>query len=85
MLSVLIDRVYRALVDGVTDRTLEEQLAQRAADRWENIELPQMSTFDADKTKELFREKVMTSLRDVDEAVRFGSMPQSGRIYDALI
>lgn len=79
-----LDRVYRALVSGIADPGLEQQLVDRALDRWDNVERPQMSMFDADRTKELFRERVLSSLRDVDEAVEFGAMPNSRRVYESL-
>ena len=44
-----------------------------------------MLAFDADNTTELFRERVMTSLRDVDEPVDFSALPVAGRIYESLI
>jgi hypothetical protein len=78
-------QAYRTLVSGIGDPGLEQQLVDRALDRWDNVERPQMSTFDADKTKELFRERVLSSLRDVDEAVEFGAMPTSQRVYESLI
>jgi len=80
-----LGRAYRTLVSGIGDPGLEQQLVDRALDRWDNVERPQVSMFDADKTKELFRERVLSSLRDVDEAVEFGAMPTSQRVYESLI
>lgn len=84
LLRERIDRVYRAAADDIADKNLEDQLAERAQQRWANTESPQVATYSADKTKELFLERVMTSLRDVDEAVGFTGMPKSRRVYDAL-
>lgn len=78
-------RTYRTLVEGVADRALEDQLSDRALERWDNVEKPQMLAFNADNTTELFRETVMTSLRDVDEPVDFFALPVAGHIYKALI
>ena len=78
-------RAYRTPVEGIADPTLEDQLSGRALERWENVEKPQMSAFDADNTRELFRERVMASLRDVDEPVDFSALPRANRIYEALV
>lgn len=85
LLRQRLDRAYRTPITGIGDPGLEQQLVDRALERWENVERPQMSMFDADKTKELFRERVLASLRDVDEAVEFGAMPNSQRVYESLI
>jgi hypothetical protein len=84
-LTELIEASYRAIVEGTTDPALERDLVEAALHRWEQIERPQMESFSADRLKELFREPVMTSLRDVDEAVEFGAMPNSARVYEALM
>lgn len=84
LLQERIQRVYRSAVAGVADKGLEDQLVARAVERWVHTEARQIATYDKDKTKELFLERVMSSLRDVDESVEFGGMPQSQRIYDAL-
>ena len=78
-------RTYRTLVEGIGDQALEDQLSDRALERWDNVEKPQMVAFDADNTTELFRERVMTSLRDVDKPVDFSALPVAGRIYESLI
>ena len=78
-------RTYRTFVAGVGDAALEDQLSDRALERWENVERPQMLAFNADNTTELFRETVMTSLRDVDEPVDFSALAAAGPIYKALV
>ena len=79
-----LDRAYRASVVAAADRALEDAMVERVLRRWRHTELPQLTTFVADRTKDLFRERVMTSLRDVDEAVSFGATPRSTPIYEAL-
>ncbi len=79
-----LELAYRAWVAGVADRSLEDDLIERMIARWVQTELTQLTTFNADRTKDLFRERVMTSLRDVDEAVQFGATPQSTPIYEAM-
>ncbi|QBI19630.1 hypothetical protein ER308_08745 [Egibacter rhizosphaerae] len=80
-----LERAYRAVVATAVDRTLEDQLVERALDRWDHYERNQMVTYEQDNTKELFLERVMENLRDVDEAVGFDPWPRAGQIYEALL
>lgn len=80
-----IERAYRAVVAGAVDRTLEDQLVERALHRWDHYERNQIVTYEQDNTKELFLERVMENLRDVDEAVGFDPWPRATQIYEALL
>jgi hypothetical protein len=79
-----LERGYRSLVDGVNERSLEDELAQRVLERWERVEMQQMQGFGTDLARQLFREPVLTSFRDVDEPVDFSALPLSANAFGAL-
>lgn len=74
---------YRSAVPGVNPTALEDELQETARQRWRREERT-MTGFDKDKIQELFREKAMTSLRDVDDQVTFSAMGQSAVATEAL-
>ena len=79
-----LERTYRAVVDGVNDRVLEDELIERVLYRWEEHELHSMVRFGHDRTTDLFMSKVLTSFRDVDEAVGFSALPKSAYAFEQL-
>jgi hypothetical protein len=84
---VLRDRLirsYRTATPDLAERTLEDELIERVLDRWDNHELPAMQRFDHDRTTQLFRERVLSSFRDVDEPVDFSALPHAAEAYEAL-
>lgn len=84
LLTERLERSYGSLVGGVNDRVLEEELITRVLQRWENHELPSIRQFNQDWTTELFRLRVLSSFRDVDEAVGFPPMYLSAEALDRL-
>lgn len=72
-----LERSYRAMVNGVNDRVLEDELIERVLHRWEEHELHSMVRFNHDSITELFMSRVLSSFRDVDEAVGFAAMPKT--------
>ena len=87
LLAVLrnrLERSYRAHVSATADRVLEDELVSAVIERWERFEVPTLRQFDKDNTRELFRSRVLTSFRDIDEPVSFAPEPQSARAYEAL-
>jgi hypothetical protein len=83
-LAERLERTYRSFVPGVNERTLEDELAERVLHRWTQVEMPTMERFDADRSVELFRERVLSSFRDVDMPVDFGARPLSEAAFTAL-
>lgn len=79
-----LEKSYRATVNGVNDRVLEDELIERVLHRWEEHELHSMVRFGHDRTTELFMSKVLTSFRDVDEAVGFSAMPKTAYAFEQL-
>lgn len=79
-----LERSYRAVVNGVNDRVLEDELIERVLHRWEEHELHSMVRFNHDRTTELFMSRVLTSFRDVDEAVGFSAMPKTAYAFEQL-
>ena len=79
-----LERSYRAIVNGVNDRVLENELIERVLNRWEEHELHSMVRFNHDRTTELFMSRVLTSFRDVDEAVGFSAMPKTAYAFEQL-
>ena len=79
-----LERSYRALVDGVNERVLEDELVTRVLHRWEEYELPSMVRFNHDNVTELFMSRVLSSFRDVDEAVGFAAMPRTADALEEL-
>ena len=79
-----LQSAYRAQVTSSAPRALEDRLVHAATNRWLDVEKNQMEMWDGDRTTELFRESVMTSLRDIDIAVQFGGLHDATRIYEAL-
>jgi hypothetical protein len=79
-----IKATYRATVPDVNPAALEDRLVEAAERRWLSIEKSQMEAFNAEDFRELFREHVMTSLRDIDTPVDFGAMPNAARVYEAM-
>jgi hypothetical protein len=84
LLKERLERSYRAYVSGTADRVLEDELVSAVLERWERFEVPTLRQFDKDNTRELFRSRVLTSFRDIDEPVSFAPEPQSSRAYEAL-
>ena len=74
---------YRSGVPTVNPAALEEELQETARRRWQR-EQRTMTGFDKDNIQELFQEKAMTSLRDVDDPVTFSAMPNSARAIEAV-
>jgi len=79
-----IERTYRTAVPGLAERMLEDELIERVLNRWDNHELPAMQRFGHDMSRQLFRERVLSSFRDVDERVLFNAMPRTEEAYEAL-
>ncbi len=83
-LEARIDRAYRSLVPGVNPGSLEDLIASRAVDRWVRIEKLRMESWDGDRLVDLFSGHVMTSLRDVDVPIEFGSGSDGRKVYQAM-
>ena len=79
-----LERSYRAVVNGVNNRVLEDELIARVLHRWDEHELHSMVRFNHDRITELFMSKVLTSFRDVDEAVGFSAMPKTAYAFEQL-
>ena len=79
-----LERSYRAVVNGVNDRVLEDELIERILYRWEEHELHSMIRFNHDRVTELFMSRVLSSFRDVDEAVGFSAMPKTADAFEQL-
>jgi hypothetical protein len=87
LLPILEQRIaasYRSRVPGVNPPALENSIAAEARARWTGIEKLQMEQGNGDRLTDLFRVSVMTSLRDVDTAVEFGSGASGKTIYSAM-
>lgn len=84
VLTERISRAYRSVVADVAERVLEDELVARTLDRWERYELPTMMQFDKDRTVELFRTKVLSSFRDIDDPVEFAPDDDSRAAYVAV-
>ena len=84
LLRERLRRSYRSLVSGVNDRVLEDELVDRVLQRWEADELPSMIRFNQDSTRELFRLRVLSSFRDVDETVGFPALFKSAEALERL-
>jgi hypothetical protein len=85
LLDTRLERSYRSFVGGVNERILEDELATRVLRRWQDQELFNMQRFDHDNSTQLFREKVLSSFRDVDDPVDFEARPWSASAFEALI
>lgn len=84
----LLDRLkasYRSQVAHLNPDGLENALVEAAEDRWVNKERGRMLQFDEDRLVLLFAERVLQSLRDIDEPVEFGAMPNSAHLYEAMV
>ena len=79
-----LERSYRTTVGGVSDRVLEDELVERVVNRWEEHELHSMVRFNQDHVAQLFMSRVLTSFRDVDEAVGFSAMPKTAYALERL-
>jgi hypothetical protein len=75
---------YRAQVPGAADPELEDHLVEWARAQWEHHELPSLQSFSANNSTNLFAEKVMTSLRDVDENAVFSTTGSYVRVFNSL-
>jgi hypothetical protein len=75
---------YRTTIAGLAESTLEDELVERVLNRWDNHELPAMQRFDHDSSTQLFRERVLSSFRDVDEQVDFSALPHTAEAYESL-
>jgi hypothetical protein len=75
---------YRTAIVGLAESTLEDELVERVLNRWDNHELPAMQRFDHDRSTQLFRERVLSSFRDVDEPVDFAALPHAAEAYESL-
>lgn len=75
---------YRSYVVGVNPQAFEDDLVQAAVDDWTHRQLPHMTRFETDLTRDLFRDRVMTSLRDVDVGVDFSGLSYSAQLYEML-
>ncbi len=84
MLRERIGRSYRCAISGISERGLEDELVERVLSRWDHHELPAMQRFDHDRSTQLFRERVLSSFRDVDEPVDFSALPRAAEAYEAL-
>lgn len=87
LMPILRDRIeacYRSPVPGVNEANLEDELASRVVERWETIEVKKMEAFDADRTTDLFRERVLSSFRDIDSPAYFDALTWSAQAYRAL-
>lgn len=79
-----LEKTYRSLVPGINESSLEDELVERILRRWENVEMPQMRNFSTDRSTQLFRSGVLTSFRDIDEAVGFAPLSFSATAFEAL-
>ncbi len=84
-LEARIARCYRAPVEGSNEATLEDELADRAVRRWQDVEMLKMQEFNTDRSRDLFRERVLSSFRDIDTPVEFAALPRSAAAFEALM
>lgn len=84
ILKQRIESCYRAYVKDSNNAILEDDLINRVLHRWDTIEIPQIQRFDADRTRDLFRERVLSSFRDIDIPVDFDAFSQSSVAFELL-
>ncbi|MBO3084099.1 helicase-related protein [Cellulomonas fengjieae] len=78
-------RCYETPIGGVNDPTMERELADRALERWADIEYPALSVPAQHKlTSELFHQAPLSNFRDIDEPADFPVTHHSRDAFAAL-
>ena len=79
-----IERAYRCPVPDPTLANEEQRLVDAVLHRWDNVERNRMQQWLAEWLTELFTNRAMTSLRDVDKPVEFSGGNRAEQIVDRL-
>jgi hypothetical protein len=79
-----IERAYRCPVPSPDLANEEQRLVEAVLERWDNVERLRMQQWQAEWLTELFTNRAMTSLRDVDKPVEFSGGNRAEQIVDRL-